>query len=145
MADEKQGSNDVEEVEVQVAGEPQLRKIPIRKVPSQQWFRDHKADEMEELAGSIKREGQKVPIDITSEGVILAGHKRYVICKAQKKIPFVRLVDHLTTDVEKQDYILAEGMTGSTWRHMSEIDKGKVLYDMMIAQGVRKPTGESRR
>jgi hypothetical protein len=146
MMHENVNESNFESVMVHVVGEPSPREIPLQKVPTFQLFeaREGDAEEVEKLALDIHAHGQKTPIDITPEGVILAGHRRLAICTSQGKTPLVRILD-FKTDTEKQDYILSEGFTGFTWRQMSEIDKGKLLFKLMVAQGVRDPSGKAKK
>jgi len=146
MMHEKGSDSDVVSVMVHVVGESSPREIPLQQVPTFQLFeaREGDAEEVETLALDIQAHGQKTPIDITPEGVILAGHRRLTICRAQGKTPLVRILD-FKTDTEKQDYILSEGFTGFTWRQMSEIEKGQLLFKLMVAQGVRDPAGKAKK
>ena len=146
MMHEKVSDSDFVRVMVHVVGESSPREIPLQKVPTFQLFeaREGDAEEVDKLALDIHAHGQKTPIDITPEGVILAGHRRFAICKSQGKTPLVRILD-FKTDTEKQDYILSEGFTGFTWRQMSEIEKGKLLFNLMVVQGVKGPTGKSNK
>ncbi len=146
MMHEKVSDSDFVSVMVHVVGESSPREIPLQKVPTFQLFeaREGDAEEVETLALDIQAHGQKTPIDITPEGVILAGHRRFAICKSQGKTPLVRILD-FKTDTEKQDYILSEGFTGFTWRQMSELEKGKILCKLMVAQGVRDPSGKAKK
>ena len=146
MMHEKVSDSDFVSVMVHVVGESSPREIPLQKVPTFQLFeaREGDAEEVETLALDIHAHGQKTPIDITPEGVILAGHRRFAICTSQGKTPLVRILD-FKTDTEKQDYILSEGFTGFTWRQMTEIEKGKLLFKLMVAQGVKGPTGKAKK
>ena len=146
MMHEKVSDSDLVNVTVHVVGESSPREIPLQKVPTFQLFeaREGDAEEVDKLALDIQAHGQKTPIDITPEGVILAGHRRLAICKSQGKTPLVRILD-FKTDTEKQDYILSEGFTGFTWRQMTEIEKGKLLFKLMVAQGVKGPTGKAKK
>ena len=79
--------------------------------------REHSADQVGQIAASIKEFGFNVPILIDKDQGIIAGHGRVEAAKKLKleEVPCIRL-EHLT-EIQKKAYILADNRIAlnSTW------------------------------
>ena len=87
-------------------------------------------DAVEFVAASIKEFGFKVPIVITAEGVIVAGHTRYLAARqlGMEEVPCLS-ADDLTED-QIRAYRLADNKTGE----MAEWDEEKLAEELLGIQ-----------
>lgn len=87
-------------------------------------------DAVEFVAASIKEFGFKVPIVITAEGVIVAGHTRYRAARqlGMEEVPCL-IADDLTED-QIRAYRLADNKTGE----MAEWDEEKLAEELLGIQ-----------
>jgi ParB-like chromosome segregation protein Spo0J len=70
--------------------------------------RTHSADQVDQIAESIRRFGWTNPILVGDDGIVVAGHGRLMAAKkmGEKKVPIIKL-SHLDAD-QRRAYVLAD-------------------------------------
>jgi ParB family transcriptional regulator, chromosome partitioning protein len=81
---------------------------PGRVLPDERNARTHSADQIEEIAASIRQFGWTMPILVDEKGKILAGHARLEAAKLLKleAVPVLEKTD--LTEPQKRAYLLAD-------------------------------------
>ncbi len=82
-------------------------------------------EEYEALKESIKKEGQKVPIVVNKQGIILDGHHRFKICKELGIEPKYRIEEH----EDEIEYVLIANLLRRHYNAFQKAERGMFLYE----------------
>lgn len=111
----------------------------LKRHPKQDIYLDEPKSKIQKLAADIKRNGQRVPIEISQDGVIIDGHCRLEAIKSldQKTILAVQI------DVEDDNELRQRHLEANiNRRHLERIDQVRLIKAQLDLEGEVETFGQ---